>query len=397
MEFVQPYMLWGMAAVIIPVAIHFWHQKKGQPIDWAAMRWLLEKDQQQQRGLKIDNLLLLLLRCLLILLLAFLLSQPIVNQRTRSAAIRKIHLVQAEKGVTENFRFELEEALRTGEAVYWINTVPEPVRQLTQLPDPRPFNAGVLQTAINNTLDENTALHLYVVNDQRLAEMPFIQVPATYQLHTVADSVRKPLRSYLAFSANKNAFVDQAGRLTTNSTLAPAVRYTSTPAHAGSLAVLVEFKDKTEEQTVLAAIRALTEVYSLALQLDIQKNNTRAYDWILTDQDVANPNPKTLYVVSNQLKIPTAPNVVYTPERFSPQSADRVRNGQLPEWLGDALVRHFNLNPKPLFLSEQQLRTLFIPTAKPVSGPMQTVRNWLVLALVIVVGVERWLALRKNA
>ena len=52
MQFLQPLFLWGTLAVAIPIALHFWHQKKGTVIAWAAMRFLFEKNQQPQRGLR---------------------------------------------------------------------------------------------------------------------------------------------------------------------------------------------------------------------------------------------------------------------------------------------------------------------------------------------------------
>jgi hypothetical protein len=57
------------------------------------VQWLVEKNQQQQRGLKFDNLLLLLIRSLLSLL-AVLLSQPIADWFARTEAAPPTHLIQ---------------------------------------------------------------------------------------------------------------------------------------------------------------------------------------------------------------------------------------------------------------------------------------------------------------
>src|SRR5678815_3909118 len=74
----EPYKLWGALAVAIPIAIHFWHRKQGKLLPWAATGWLEEKQQQQSRGLRLDDRWLLLVRCLLVVLLAILLAQPIL-------------------------------------------------------------------------------------------------------------------------------------------------------------------------------------------------------------------------------------------------------------------------------------------------------------------------------
>ncbi|MGA0559969.1 BatA domain-containing protein [Larkinella sp. VNQ87] len=397
MELLQPGMLWGMSAVVIPVVIHFWHQKKGRTLAWAATRWLREKDQQQQRGLKFDNLLLLLLRCLLILLLAFLLSQPVLTRFAESAAIQKIHLVQPDPLVVDNFRFELAEALKKGEAVFWSNAATERATDATQLPEQQAFSPTVLQTSVNNLLKDRSELHLYVLNNRQLAEVPFIRVPAGYQLHTIADSARRLVRRYLDETAGKKVFVDRANRLTTQPVLASDVRFESTPAHSGPLAVLLRYRDRAEEQTVAAALAALSDVYGLVWQLDRKSVPGKKYDWVLTDQAVTNPDPATLYVVSNTLKIPTVSNVIYVPESLSPQTGELARTGQLPEWLADILIRHFKLNPDGEPLRPDELKTVFVPTARPEKKQPESVRTGLLAVFVVLVGVERWMALKKNA
>ena len=86
LELLNPLMLWGALAISIPIVIHFWHQKKGKIIAWAATSWLIEKNLQQARGLRLDNWVLLLLRCIL--------------------------LLQTNDLIVDNFKFEIENALQ---------------------------------------------------------------------------------------------------------------------------------------------------------------------------------------------------------------------------------------------------------------------------------------------
>lgn len=397
MEFIQPLFLWGIGAVVIPVVIHFWHQKRGKTLAWAATRWLQEKNQQQQRGIKLDNLLLLLLRCLVVILLALLLSQPILTGLTKPVAVAKIHLVQPEKVVVDNYRFELEEAIKKGEAVYWINPATEATDNPAQLPDQRKFNSDVLQSAINTVSTKPSELHLYVLNNQQLADAPFIRVPAQFKLHTMVDSTSRPVRPYLKLPGSGNVFVNASNQLTSSPDLRKDVYFQGVPVHSGRLKALVDFHDKTEQQTVLAALNALSDVYALGMQIDVKKEQKTGYDWVLTDQDVVTPAPQTLYVVSGKLNIPKVPNVVYWEEKLTPQTAERVRTGQLPEQLGELLIRHFNLKPNPFPLSREQLNTLFVPTGERREKQPENIRNWLLLAFVGLIGLERWMALKQNA
>ncbi|MGM9511836.1 BatA domain-containing protein [Larkinella sp. GY13] len=397
MEFIQPLFLWGIGAVVIPVVIHFWHQKRGKTLAWAATRWLQERNQQQQRGIKLDNLLLLLLRCLMVMLLALILSQPILTGLTKPVAVAKIHLVQPEKVVVDNYRFELEEAIRKGEAVYWINAAIEVTDKPEQLPDQRVFNPDVLQSSINTASEKPSELHLYVLNNQQLANVPFIRVPAQFTLHTMVDSASRPVRPYLKLPGNGNVFVNASNQLVNSPVLSKGIRFQDVLAHSGRLTALVDFRDKTEQQTVLAALKALSDVYALGIQIDVKKDQKTGYDWVLTDQDVVAPAPQTIYVVSGKLNIPRVPNVVYWEEKLTPQTAERVRTGQLPEQLGELLIRHFNLKPNHFPLSQAQLNTLFVPTGERREKQPENLRNGLLLVFVGLIGLERWMALRQNA
>ncbi|GAB3883080.1 BatA domain-containing protein [Spirosoma agri] len=395
MTFVEPYLLWGALAVMIPIIIHFWHQKKGKPLAWAATQWLVEKDQQQQRGLKLDNLLLLVLRCLLLVVLAFLLSQPVLTLKTK-ADHQAIHLIQPSALVTTNFRFELEEAAKRGEKLYWINEMAASVEKPGELPDKQTFTPLLLQSAIDKLRQENTELHLYVLNNEALATVPSIYVPSQYHVHALADSTRKP-RAYLATKGNKRLFINQAGRLTSGEGPDPAIVFQSAAAHSGRLTVLLDYRTKREQQTVEAALKALSDVYDLDLVIDHNKIASTTYDWVLTDQEPAKPAGQTLYIVSGKSGYPVVPNVLYYPYSFTPQTDERVANGQLPEWLGEQLIQHYGLQASSLPLSQQELNALFVVSSRSDHKPQTVVHNAILLLFVVLLIAERWIALTKNA
>jgi hypothetical protein len=403
MSFLQPLMLWGALAVIIPVIIHFWHQKKGKTIAWAATQWLMEKNQQQSRGLRLDNYLLLILRLLLLILLAILLSQPLLNGWNDKKEVQKIHLVQPNAFLVNNFRFELEEALKKGEQVYWMNGGAEPVQSMAELPAQAAFNPMLLQTIINNLPREKATVHLYLVNNQGLAKSPFIHIPNAYKLHAVIDSTSRPVQDYVKLTNNKNLFVNRSAQLTTGAELDKNIRFNTAPIHTGKLSVLLDYRNKAEEKTVEAALNALTDVYSLDMAVDVKRALGKAYDWVLTDREIREPAPQVLYTISGQTKTSAATNVVYTSEVFTPQTAERVENGGLPEWLGNGLIRHFGLASSQAPLSQQQLTALFIQDKEGVTidqkekQQQEKTQQLATLLFVLLIGIERWIALKRNA
>lgn len=79
MTFLAPAVLAGLGAVSAPIAIHLLNKMRVQVVKWGAMRFLLESMRKNERKLKMEDLILLLLRCLLIALLALAFARPVIN------------------------------------------------------------------------------------------------------------------------------------------------------------------------------------------------------------------------------------------------------------------------------------------------------------------------------
>ncbi len=77
MTFLAPYMLFGAAAAGIPIALHFFFRSRYRTVPWAAMKFLLTSIEQTSRRLRFQELLLLLVRCLVLLLLALAFARPL--------------------------------------------------------------------------------------------------------------------------------------------------------------------------------------------------------------------------------------------------------------------------------------------------------------------------------
>ena len=69
----------GLAAVTIPVLIHLLFRRRRKPIDWGAMRLLLEAVRRHRRRARVEQLLLLCIRCLMLVLLGLALAEPIIS------------------------------------------------------------------------------------------------------------------------------------------------------------------------------------------------------------------------------------------------------------------------------------------------------------------------------
>jgi hypothetical protein len=80
MTFITPALaIAGVLAVSIPILIHLLSRQRRKPIEWAAMRFLIEAFRKHKRRLRIEQLLLLAVRCLIVGLLGLALARPILE------------------------------------------------------------------------------------------------------------------------------------------------------------------------------------------------------------------------------------------------------------------------------------------------------------------------------
>ena len=79
LSFLNPTLLWGLALASIPLIIHLLFRRKFRRVDWAPMRYLKLSIQRNRRRIRLEQLLLLLLRTLAIMLLFFLVARPLLH------------------------------------------------------------------------------------------------------------------------------------------------------------------------------------------------------------------------------------------------------------------------------------------------------------------------------
>ncbi len=394
MSFLQPAMFWGALALVIPVAIHFWYQKKGKTIAWAATQWLMDKTVLKHRGIRLDEIPLLILRCILIALLVALLAKPVWDEVNAKETKSVVHLVEPDAKLVSNFRFELEEALKRGERIFLLSSDYPEIKHVEELTETKKSKLN-LQKGVLHASRYGTALHVYIRNQEYLLEQPKVMVPVTYKLYTLADSTEQHAVPYIAGAAGEFIFRDpQTGLLTVE---IPKNRLPGEPVNGGNIKVLLNFKNQEEQHTLQAALSALQETYSIPLESSTQQKQGEVYDWILSDQPVKESNAGTFYVRSglqNDGYIPS--NVAITPDSMLLSASQLVRNGQLPEWLGNKMVEFYRLNMKSVPLSKAQLHARFEADATDVGNHTDLAYRLILLCFVLIILLERWISMNKN-
>lgn len=85
MLFRNPWLLAGLAGVLIPVILHMIRRQAAKPYDWGAMRFLFDTVAARRRRMEWEDFLLMIARCLLIALVVLAVARPFVPPDTNVA------------------------------------------------------------------------------------------------------------------------------------------------------------------------------------------------------------------------------------------------------------------------------------------------------------------------
>lgn len=199
--FLNPLMLLGISAIGVPIVIHLLNRRKFERVRWAAMRFLRASIEQNQRRLRIEDLLLLIVRCAIVALLALALARPAIRSASTGlfgqAGVTAIILLDASGSMsqTDGVKSRFSEAKRAADEVLdslpsgssvavWL--VSDGVRQL--IPEPTfdlAFARQVIRDAVRSDRGSDVfpALRLAV---EALGRMPSVR----RELYLITDGQR---------------------------------------------------------------------------------------------------------------------------------------------------------------------------------------------------------------
>ncbi|MBL9138427.1 MAG: BatA domain-containing protein [Verrucomicrobiales bacterium] len=152
MSFLNPALLAFTAAIAVPILIHFLNRRRFRRVEWAAMRFLRASLEKNRRRMELEDLILLVLRCLVVGLLALALARPALRaagsllETGRAAAVIVLDhsgSLQASDGTRSRWDLAREaaenavDAYRAGSAIAVLlsgdramETLPEPTYDL---------------------------------------------------------------------------------------------------------------------------------------------------------------------------------------------------------------------------------------------------------------------------
>ena len=168
MTLLYPIGLLALAGLIIPVLIHLWSVKQGKVLKIGSIALLGENATASSKSIKLTDILLFILRCLLIILIAFLLAQPYLKTTfgsKKNTGWILIDKAQAAKAYQQN-KGTIDSLLNIGYEI-------------------RDFNLGFSQFTLKDSIAESTTVNK--LNYTALLHQLNTQIPTGYSAYVFAD------------------------------------------------------------------------------------------------------------------------------------------------------------------------------------------------------------------
>ena len=107
MQFLSPWMLSGLAALALPVIIHLLQRKRVVQIPFSTLRFLRLVQSKTARRSRVENLLLLLLRCLVFALIALAAARPVISPKAANwwgGSVTRTIVLVIDNSLSMNYR-----------------------------------------------------------------------------------------------------------------------------------------------------------------------------------------------------------------------------------------------------------------------------------------------------
>nr|WP_294945626.1 BatA domain-containing protein [uncultured Mucilaginibacter sp.] len=201
MSFVNISWFVALAAIVIPVLIHLWNIRPGKTLKVGSISLITEASKTTSRSLKLLDILLLMLRCLLLVLLAFFLAGPLWSYISPNKKAKGWVLIPREnlRESYQKFRPEVDSLIKAGYEFHYLNRdfAKQDLQKLladTALKDTaRQVNYWTLVKQLDEKVHGATLVYLFTPN--RVAHFrgarPEIKSNIKWRSYTLADSTSR--------------------------------------------------------------------------------------------------------------------------------------------------------------------------------------------------------------
>ena len=198
-QLINPLWLFAIGGISIPLIIHLWNIKKGKTLKIGSISLLGESSRQSARSLKLIDLLLLFLRCLLLIVLALILAGPLWNSKINTSSTKGWILMEKQNlnETSNHFKKEIDSLSKLGYEFHFF----EPGFQYAKLEDALNQNKSEIGSEqllpywsliklLEDEVPGNTQVFLFTPNllNRLGTERPLVTHPIHWKTYTPSDS-----------------------------------------------------------------------------------------------------------------------------------------------------------------------------------------------------------------
>ena len=352
---------------------------------WAAMHWLPTQESSVANGIRLENILVLILRILMLVLLVLLLSQVFLLKLSEEPDGRIIHLVQPSNQVTEEYKFEIQQALEKGEEVFWADSIRSPIESIEEL------NAAQKKLSLQASLDqvpsEATELNLYLNNSKNTFGTAFFLSKIKPKLHLGSSEFGKAQTQSFALDGGKILQVNKQGVLDSLS----KAQEESSSMRLGKeqFGYFVAEGNSSERVVIQAAFEAINDVYGFEF---LEKQQLEEAKLVFDSKIPAENGNDKLYFISGNYSFPEQANLLSFSDRLDFEEAEQVQTAKLPEIILEEFLAFSGIEQQDVKLSHAQFEHRFLIHADR-SQDKKANLNLLLLGLfVLCFAAERYFA-----
>lgn len=224
LQFSEPIWLFTATAITLPLLIHLWNLRKGKRLKIGSLLLITQSIQPTARQLRLTEWLLLVLRCLLIALLAILLSGPYWQNKPGNNNQKGWILIPKESisHIYPVFKTQIDSLLQSGYQLHAFNFPFESISINTADTITQPVSYWQRLAQLNNRLpagfpaiifSDGSMQHFDGIRPDIALSLQWHVLPATSENKTLIKATRLSNDSiaikFLASSATKNIFIEQ--------------------------------------------------------------------------------------------------------------------------------------------------------------------------------------------
>ncbi|WP_411272737.1 BatA domain-containing protein [Daejeonella sp.] len=221
LQLLNPIWLFGISGILVPLIIHLWNIKTGKTLKVGSIRLMGESSRQNSRSLKLMDLLLLFLRCLVIILLSLYLAEPVWKSLQAPKGNKAWILIEKSAFAETYTRFKGEidslsaagEELRLFEPGFKRVELEEMLADSTKADSSALLPYWSLLRLLEQQIPQGSKALIYTSDraNRFKGARPAISTAINWKAFTPADSISKWIdRSYLTISGEIKTIVSES-------------------------------------------------------------------------------------------------------------------------------------------------------------------------------------------